>query len=126
MSTAFIPNAVVDVYRDEDTSEDEWGYLVDNASPPVSAADAIGLPAYISQRVQTVTDPGSGQQTTVTRYTVRLRPQAFAFHATDRLKVTRPERWAGAFFLVDEVGEGLSIVTAGDIKLVCKRIGRNP
>lgn len=116
----YIPNARVSVFRDKPATQttDGWGQQVDDPAPTSVTADATGLPVYISQKTQNVSDPGSGTITVVTTYTVRARPAAFAFERTDRLQDAK----TGAVYQVNAVSANTGTVQATDIVLTCKRV----
>lgn len=108
------------MYRDTPAKQtvDAWGQQVDDPAPSAASADATGLPAYISQNTQRVADPGSGTVTVVSLYKIRLRPRAFVFTSTDRVKDER----TGAVYQVGAISDNVGTVHAADIVLTCKRV----
>lgn len=116
----FLPNAWVSVYRDTPAKQtvDAWGQQVDDPAPTAATADATGLPAYISQSTQRVADPGSGTVTVVSLYKIRLRPRAFTFASSDRLKDER----TNAVYQVNAVNDNIGTVQYADVVLICKRV----
>lgn len=118
--SVFLPNARVSVYRDKAATQttDVWGQQVDDPAPAFATADATGLPAYVSQKTQTVNDPGSGTVTVVTLYTIRLRPKAATLTAADRIR----DEATGALYQVTTIGNTAGVVHATDTVLTCKRV----
>jgi hypothetical protein len=118
--SAFSPNAVLSVFRDQGATEstDDWGYPVDDPNPAEAVADAAGLYAYVTQTTKSVFDPGTGQVTRIAQFTIRCRPGAFAFSESDRI---RDER-TGVMYQVNGVKDNAGVVQRTDIVLTCKRV----
>lgn len=131
MATHFIPNALISVFREDVTSgEDAWGQAVPTADPSEADAAITGVPAFISEypgaggggpRVtQTVFQPGGGRETTVKHFRIRVRPRAFTYRSTDRVR----DSLSGVVYEVDEIMDNpvRGIVSTVDVSLLCRRV----
>lgn len=124
----FIPNTTVAIFRDGTIpdGEDTWGQPVPATAPPVDQADARDLPALLTEYGQSGSNgsasgsPTAGDETTVHRYRLRLRPGAVPFEITPRDRVLDRR---GRYFTVDnDPAEQAALVQRDDIRLVLRRL----
>lgn len=119
----FVPNTLVAIFRDGTIpdGEDTWGQPVPATAPPIDQADARDLPALLTDGgVRTTLSPTAGQETTVHRYRLRLRPGAVPFEITPRDRVLDRR---GRYFTVDnDPAEQADLVQRDDIRLVLRRL----
>ena len=112
-----IPTTTVSVLRvDEDNPPtDEWGDPVDVPDTVVASK----LPATVQPVNSAYFDPGSGQVLTRQLWSVTLRPGAFAFQATDRVK----DENTGEVYQVEDVTASPARLMQGVIHLRCTQVG---
>jgi len=121
----FVPNTTVAIFRDGTIpdGEDTWGEPVPATTPPIDQADARDLPALLTEYGQNGSSsdsPTAGEETTIHRYRLRLRPGAVPFEITPRDRVLDRR---GRYFTIDtDPAELADLVQRDDLRLVLRRL----